>query len=292
MPTVALEPRYFDRMGTSLGDKARMVLPHLRGPRVLDVGAGGGELTAAIAGAGFQASALDAAPDAIARLTALGGLHEVRRGYAEQAPQLFSEPFDSIVVSALMHEVYSYGTSPETETPLLGYDAVALTLTRFRESLHDGGRLIIRDGIMPDRPLEPATVAGLAAADVEALQDYLRRSPHQRLRALHLTGQTLTGQTMTGTRHAIAEFLFTLTWGIETFPREALERYQLFTLAGYSDYVGDRGFDLVHSEAVTQRGYVEALAHLSVTSGNRPWFPATNGLWVFEKRAGSRELEP
>jgi len=279
MPTVALEPRYFDRMGSSLGDKARMVLPHLRGPRVLDVGAGGGELTAAIAGAGFQASALDAAPDAIARLNGLGGLHEVRRGYAEQVPQLFSEPFDTIVVSALMHEVYSYGTSPETNKPLLGYDAVSLTLTRFRESLRDGGRLIIRDGVMPDRPLAPATVEGLSPMDIEAFHDYQLRSPHPLLRALNLSGQSLTG-----TRHAIAEFLFTLTWGIETFPREALERYQLFTLAGYSDYAADRGFDLVHREAVTQRGYVDALSRLDVTSEGRSWFPATNGLWVFGQR--------
>lgn len=287
MPTIALEPRYFDRMGSSLGDKARMVLPHLRGPRVLDVGAGGGELTAAIAAAGFRASALDAAPDAIARLNGLGGLHEVRRGYAEQVPQLFSEPFDTVVVSALMHEVYSYGTSPETDAPLLGYDAVSLTLARFRDSLCDRGRLIIRDGVMPDRPLEPAGVEGLSAPDIAALHDYQRRSPHALLRALHLRGRTLTG-----TRHAIAEFLFTLTWGIETFPREALERYQLFTLAGYSDYAGDRGFDLVHSESVTQRGYVHALSHLDVTSGDRPWFPATNGLWVFEKRATPHPVLP
>ena len=115
--------------------------------------------------------------------------------------------------------------------------------------------------------------------DIVALHDYLRRSPHPMLQALHLCGHTVTG-----TRHAIAEFLFTLTWGIETFPREALERYQLFTLAGYSDDAADRGFDLVHSESVTQRGYVDALSHLDVTSGGRPWFPATNGLWVFEKR--------
>jgi SAM-dependent methyltransferase len=279
MPTVALEPRYFARMGSALGDKARMVLPHLRGPQVLDVGAGGGELTAEIARAGFRASALDAAPDAITRLTALGLLHEVRQGYAEQVPQLFEEPFDTIVVSALLHEVYSYGTSPEADEPLLGYDALALTLTRFRESLRDRGRLIIRDGIMPDRPLEPATVDGLSAQDLEAVHDYLRRSPHERLRVLHLRGRSLTG-----TRHAIAQFLFTLTWGIETFPREALERYQLFTLAGYREYADNLGFDLLHSEAVTQQGYLDALAHLEVTSDDRAWFPATNGLWVFEKR--------
>lgn len=280
MPTVELEPRYFERMGRALGDKARMVLPYLLGPRVLDVGAGGGELTRAIAEAGFGVSALDAAPDAIARLTALGTLDEVRRGYAEQVPELFPDPFDSIVVSAVLHEVYSYGTSPETLPPLRGFGALALTLTRFRASLRDGGRLIIRDGVMPDRPLEPATVDGLSVGDIEAYHDYLRRSPHGALRALHLHGRSVTG-----TRHAVAEFLCTLTWGIETFPREALERYQLFTRAGYGAYAGDLGFDVLHSEVVTQPGYVDALARLTVTSDDRPWFPATNGLWVFERRA-------
>jgi SAM-dependent methyltransferase len=282
MPTVELEPRYFERMGGALGEKARMVLPHLLGPRVLDVGAGGGELTRAVAEAGFRVSALDAAPDAIARLSALGTLDDVRRGYAEQVPQLFPDPFDSIVVSAVLHEVYSYGTSPETEIPLRGFDALALTLTRFREGLRDGGRLIVRDGVMPDRPLESATVDGLSVGDVEAFHDYLRRSPHAALRALRLHGRSVTG-----TRHAVAEFLFTLTWGIETFPREAQERYQLFTLAGYGAYAGNLGFDLLHSEVVTQPGYVDALARLGVTSDDRPWFPATNGLWVFERRASA-----
>lgn len=279
MPTVELEPRYFDRMGTSLGDKARMVLPHLRGPAVLDVGAGGGELSAAIAAAGFHTSALDAAPDAIARLTALGVLAEVRQGYAEQVPELFREPFDTIVASALLHEVYSYGTSPASGVPLLGKEAVGLTVARFRASLRDRGRLIIRDGVTPDRPLAPAVVRGMTPADVEAFHDYRRRSPHPQLRALHLSGRSLTG-----TRHAIAEFLFTLTWGIETFPREALEQYQLFTLGGYARFADKLGFDCLHREEVTQQGYLDALGHLDITSADEPWFPATNALWVFEKR--------
>lgn len=285
MPTVELEPRYFERMGSALGDKARMVLPHLRGPSVLDVGAGGGELSAAIAAAGFRTSALDAAPDAISRLTALGTLAEVRQGYAEQVPQLFREPFDTIVASALLHEVYSYGTSPASGPPLLGTEAVRHTVARFRASLGDRGRLIIRDGVRPPRPVEPAVVHGLTPADVDAVHDYLRRSPHPQLQALQLSGRSLTG-----TRHAIAEFLFTLTWGIETFPREALEQYQLFTLGGYVRFAESLGFDCLHREEVTQQGYVDALAHLEISSGDEPWFPATNALWVFEKRvtAGPR----
>src|SRR5690606_14556864 len=105
-----LEPRYFERMAASLGDKAR-ILPWVNGHRVLDVGAGGGELALAIAGLGAEVWALDPSPDSLARLRRTGRLH-VLEGLADEVATLVRDiRFDVIVCSAVLHEVYSYGTS-------------------------------------------------------------------------------------------------------------------------------------------------------------------------------------
>lgn len=264
-----LEPRYFQRMAASIGEKAR-ILPWLAGDRILDVGAGGGELASAMADTGRHVWALDAADNSLTRLRHRPGVH-VLRGFADEIGQRVARgfTFDTIVCSAVMHEVYSYGTS----TGSAGYTAVRETVAALREVLTPGGRLIIRDGVMPVRPRDPAMVT---VPDDELVSDYLALSPHPELR-LHRTGV----RTWTGTRHAVAEMLFTVTWGRESLHREALERYQLYTLDDYRTALA--GFTARHADAVIQPGYRDALRDYGVFDGGDPWFPATNGLWVFDK---------
>ena len=158
-----LEARYFERMASSLGDKARM-LPFLTGRTVLDVGAGGGELAEAIAATGRGVIAFDMNPDAVARLRANPAVATVRYGRADEAPQLHGGLVDTIVCSAVMHEVYSYGSSiGQQRRPALDE-----TMAGLISMLRPGGRLIIRDGVMPEQLDEPATLTTTDPAAVDA----------------------------------------------------------------------------------------------------------------------------
>ena len=74
----------------------------------------------------------------------------------------------------------------------------------------------------------------------------------------------------------------------EGLPREALERYELFGAEEYAAVLAPHGFRVIHNEVVTQPGYVQALQDYSIESVDaggdwEPWFPPTNGLWVFER---------
>lgn len=267
----ALESRYFDRMASSFGDKARM-LPWIVGTTVLDVGAGGGDLSEAIAATGRDVIALDMNADAVERLIAHPEIIGVLQGRADEAPELYGRPVDTIVCSAVMHEVYSYGSSTGQQLR----PALDETMTALISMLRPGGRLIIRDGVMPERPDAPAT---LTTTDPAAVDAYLTGSPHPEL-ALRKTGD----HQFAGTRHAVAEAMFTITWGPENFWREAWERYQLFTEASYAAYGETFGLRCLHHSTVTQPGYVTALAHITATDADGTvWFPATNGLWVWER---------
>jgi len=268
-----LEERYFEQMASSLGDKARL-LPFIVGERVLDVGAGGGGLAEAIAARGHRVTVLDNTADSLQRLRRAGISLEVLEGYADQIGHLGAGTFDTIVLSSVMHEVYSYGAS----TGELGYAAVSRTLAELRQALRPGGRLIIRDGVLPPDWLAAATVR---VPDDELVAEYLELSPHPELR-LDRNGSRL----WSGTKHAVGEMLLTVTWGAECLPREALERFQLYTADGYVTELAP-AFDLVHVSAVTQPGYREQLAGYDARDAlNMPWFPATNGLWVFQLRLG------
>jgi SAM-dependent methyltransferase len=270
---VKLEPRYFDRMATGLGDKARM-LPFLLPGRLLDVGSGGGELASSLASvAGIEVTALDMHPDSVARLRARPELAAVVEAMADQAPALLPPAsFDTIVCCSVLHEVYSYGSS----TALTRFDALDETMAGLVSLLRIGGRLVIRDGVMPAHPAQPASVS---TDDPAVFDHYLALSPHPEL-ALEREGDTFHG-----TRHTVSEAVFTVGWGESSLAREALERFELFTLDGYTAYAEGFGLRMLHASSVTQPGYLSALAALDIRSNGEQWFPETNALWVFERTA-------
>lgn len=276
----SLEPRYFERMAASLGDKSR-ILEWVKPGRVLDIGAGGGELSSALAGLdGCRVVAVESFKDSAEALRLRPELEDVQWLRADEiSPRL--GVFDTVVCSSVLHEVYSYG-SPR------GFGALDAAFTAIVSVLRPGGRLIIRDGVVPDDQYE---LASLLVPDPAIVKQYLALCPHQEL-ALHWDGERFWG-----TKHAVAEAMLTITWGVETFHREAQERYQLFTAANYGRYAALFGFEVCHFDAVTQPGYVAALAEVAAFDprGDR-WFPETNGLWVFDLvgsgvRAAHRQIE-
>lgn len=267
----ALEDRYFDRMASSIGDKAR-ILEWVKPGHAIDVGAGGGEFTRTLAALpGVEATAIDLAPESLERLEAAGDFAAAFGVAGSSTERLTPASADTVVFNAILHEVYSY--SPARQ------QAVDNALDQADRTLGRGGRIVIRDGVMPEGPELPAR---FRAPDDALVTDYLARSPHPELRLERR------GEWWTGTRHAVSEALLTLTWGPDSLPREAQERFELSGVDDYPTRLARRGFRTLHREVVTQPGYVTALSTYTVESldaGGRwaAWFPPTNALWVFER---------
>lgn len=267
----ALEPRYFARMASALGDKAR-ILPHVRPGHVIDAGAGGGELAGMLAQLpDVTVTALDLAEESLARLRDGGRFAVRQRELGSDTDALTAEPASTIVFSAVLHEVFSYARDPWT--------ALERALGQARATLAPGGVVIVRDGVMPDRPGEPAELRG---SDAALLDRYLALSPYAETRL-----ELVRPGVWSGTRHAVSEALCTLTWGADSLPREALERFQLATLDGYAELLERAGLRVIHREATTQPGYREHLraAGWSASGPDGDWFPPTTGLWVAEADA-------
>lgn len=265
------EARYYERMAQSLGDKER-ILPFLTKGTVLDVGAGGGDLAAVMATKGHDVVAVDNDPDAYRRLTTLPGVSPVL-AHVDELSGIFPEQyFDNLVLCAVVHEIFSY------DQPSPSFESLEITLRDLVSLVKPGGRIIIRDGIMPSNP------AGLARikAPIDVVQQYNAMTPFEYLRLRPHSEADWWWRS----RHAVAEFAFTWTWGQENFHRETKERYQLFTTDGYQRFGPFKDYWLVHHSAVIQGGYYQRLAGtMQALEHNRwsDWFPATNALWVWEK---------
>lgn len=282
----AVANEYFDQMASALGDKARLA-DHLVPGTVTDIGAGGGEL------AGYMASrphidhvwAADISPQSLERLRtayrADDGLTVVEGSFAA-AFDAAGGQVDNIMLSSVLHEVYSYaeGDSRRKVERILG------ALGSCVRALRPGGRLIIRDGIKPVRDRIDIAIDGPGVW--EMVKAYGESSPE----GCHLeeTARVGSRSELVLTADLAAEFLLTATWGADHLHREGSEHY---TWAGRDTYrtfveaIGPLRCELIHYEAYTQNGYREALSDWTITDAETgsPWFPRTNAVWVFEKEA-------
>lgn len=269
MNGLTLEERYFQRMASSLGDKAR-ILPWIRPEHVVDAGAGGGELSMMMRDVGLRVTALDADDESVRRLRAISGIdvRQVVLGLSSSAWDV--PPADTVVFCSILHEVYSYAPLDHRQTAWL------TALRSASETLSVGGRLIVRDGVMPDSPNERAS---FSCPDDELVREYLSLSigGFDSLR-LERDGR------WHGTRAAVAEALFSLVWGRNTLRREAQERYGVATLAGVTSTVSAMGLQPLHCESYIQPGYRQHLGGYDIRPRGARWFPDTNALWVFQKR--------
>ncbi|WP_146080205.1 methyltransferase domain-containing protein [Pseudoclavibacter sp. RFBG4] len=275
-----LEERYFRRMAAAVDEKTQLT-DWLRGGRVLDIGAGGGELAARIAVLPDieETIALDDSADAIAHLQQVPGI-TVRSGSADQLEVLGLRDLDGIVMSSVLHEIASYGPNgPEN-----GRQAIMANLAIIAKALRPGGVLVIRDFVTPARPDRLTTLVSPGDDGDDLLSAYLEGVPLPELTRLESLGE----HRFVGTARVVTEALLTVNWGAESLARETQEQYCQFELEELVDVVEALGAGLtpVHREAWVQPGYRQHLAAWSVLEQDgTPWFPKTKALWVFEKAA-------
>jgi SAM-dependent methyltransferase len=298
---VANEELYLAHMNGARNDKQRM-LDHVRPGHIAEVGPGGGIvldlLEEAYPGStilGVDASAM--VIEALRRRRAAEGRRwSVRHADAFRLPEIVGEgALDTVVYCSVLHEIYSYvehpgdGGAPPARFRL---ESVRDLLRASYRALKPGGRLVIRDGVMPEpavREIEflasdAAEFFALFAAQFEGRAVRFERAGERRIRLDSADAM---------------EFLYTYIWGPESFPYEVREQYGVLRYAEYRDAVltwlgADGGPAPVaiplppEQASYVQGGYRRGLAgrvRLTDADGRDVDLPPSNALWVFEKPA-------
>jgi len=280
---VANEASYLSSMNAARSDKARM-LDHVRPGRIVEVGPGGGVVLDLLEERfpDSEIIGLDLSREVIAALQARRA-RDHRRWQLVEA-DAFALPehgqFDSIIYCSVLHEIYSY------VEPRFSLDSVRDLLRASWRALAPGGRLVIRDGVAPPPGLR--RVRFLAADGREFFELFAAQ-----FEGLRLTWRDLLDGRVELDAHQAMEFLYTYTWGPDSFPYEVREQYGILSYDQYAAAIlewlpGARLVPLPAGHAhYLQQGYVDALApKIELTDElDRPVpFPDSNCLIVVEKR--------
>lgn len=270
---------YYERMASSIGDKARMI-PFLKGQNILEIGFGGGELLDILETNHFNAHGIDASEVSVSKVADRPYAENIVEAYADEILTHWKpETFDAVLLSSILHEVYSYGNRNGHGRHSLG--AVEETFDAINASLKTGGRIIIRDGVKSSNWSQPVILTMLNG-DSQGVKNYLELQPFSDL-SMEQVGPDI----WAGNLQSVQEFAYTYTWGEQALPRESQELFGIMTLKEYADLLEKHGFHVIHAEEYVQQGYVDALSpKLSITTpeGEAVPFPSTNAVWVAEKK--------
>lgn len=224
------EAAYLASMNAAKHDKERM-LDYVRPGRIVEVGPGGGVVLDLLE-ARFPAAEIigvDLSREAITALEAhaRAGDHRWRvvLGAAEALPELVGAgSVDTVVFCSILHEVYSYTERGGTKFHL---ESVRDVVRAAWTTLAPGGRIVIRDGVMP--PPGTRRIRFIAEDARETFDLFVAQVEGRAIRHRDLA----TDRVELSAADAM-EFLYTYTWGPASFPYEVRELYGILP---YDDYV-------------------------------------------------------
>lgn len=242
-------------------DHKRVISDYATGTLMLDIGAGGGVMLDILSEDHPEAEVvgIDVSTNVIEELNRRKN-RENKRWQVKQADALELKDYydpgsvDTIVFSSILHEMFSY-------IPYKGkkfnHEVIIQALKSSFEVLNNGGRIIIRDGIMT----EPNDMRYLKFKDKKGREFFRRYVKDFKGREIAYDVED-DGNIKLAVNDAM-EFLYTYTWGEEAYPHEVQEQFGYFTPSEFKkaieEALGDKA-RIVAFKHYLQDGYEEFLS--------------------------------
>ena len=275
------ESKYLETMNDTGASTKNSIIDYTVGDRVVDVGSGGGVLLdlleshfpeKEIIGTDISENVIE-----VLRSKKKSEGHKwtvLRHNFVDG---VFPEKADSIIFSSILHEVFSY---TETDAGRFQIESVKKALRNAYDSLRPGGRIIIRDGVRTGGN----NTLSVTFKDPEGLsffrnfvQDFKGLSDIEDKR-IQIDEDT---QTVSGVTDYMREFLYTYTWGRQSYAHEVQEQFGYFTIEEFREFFESIGAKLIRCEAFLEPGYP---LHLSPKVSLTPdRYPDSNCIVVAEK---------
>lgn len=160
---------------------------------------------------------------------------------------------DTIIFSSILHEIFSFAS------PRYNLMTVKMALMNAYRSLKPGGRIIIRDGVKTgtnqrvilNMNKEDKSFWKSFVQDFKGLPDYDRNDI--------VEDEDDLGFFVTADIDYIREFLFTFTWGPDSYPQEVQEQFGYMTLSEIKSFAIEMGAKIIKAEGYLEPGYTDNL---------------------------------
>ena len=283
------EEKYLKTMNETANSTKDSIIDYVEGKTVVDVGSGGGVLLdrlekkypeKTIIGTDISSNVIEVLNQ---KKSKEGHNWKVLvHNFVEGG---FPEKIDNVIFSSILHEIYSYN---ETEHGCFEIESVKNALRNAYESLNENGRIIIRDGIKTEGHAA-RRIRFTDASGLEFFENYVRDFKGLK----ELTDEEKVASVdrenleVSGDINFIREFMYTYTWGIQSYPHEVKEQFGYFTLREYVEFFENLGAEILFAKEFLEPGYPDHLGKqltLMDESGAEVEFPASNCILVVKKR--------
>lgn len=251
---------YLKTMNDSLSKKAK-ILEYIKGKSILDVGPGGGALMDLILDnrPDVDVFGIDISTNVIEELSRKKELEnkkwDVIKGDALELSAYFeSGKVDTIIYSSIIHELFSYISFNGQK---FNYDTIKTSLKSAYDILPVGGRIIIRDGIMTEDKNLKRIIKFKNKEDINILDRYCSDFEGRKI-----SYQKISDDEVMMLVNDAMEFLFTYTWGENSYSLEVKEQFGYFTPNEYTKFLNDifdNKCEIVECLHFLQDGYEEHL---------------------------------
>ncbi len=250
---------YLNTMNNSLNQKA-IILDYIVGNSVLDVGPGGGALLDLIEKKipNSDIKGIDLSENVINELTKKklkeGHMWNIIKGDALNLTKYFANnSIDTIIFSSIIHELYSYISYNGKK---FNKDIIKVALNEAYSILSINGRIIIRDGIMSSPVNSYRIIEFNDKEDIKKLDRYIND-----FKGRKITYEKISDNKVKMLINDAMEFLYTYTWGEESYPLEVQEQFGYFTLDEYITFIKENlpNAKIIESKSYLQKGYEENL---------------------------------
>ena len=246
---------YLQTMNSAVKDKS-IILDYIVGKKVLDVGPGGGVMLDLIEKTNplLDVCGIDLSQNVIDKLSKkkIDENHNwnIIKGDALNLSNYFKDnEIDTIIYSSIIHELYSY---IEYNGKKFNKDTIKQSLKEAYKILSVGGRIIIRDGIMSEPINQYRIIEFNNPEDLNILKRYCNDFQGREVKY-----EKINKNTVKMLINDAMEFLYTYTWGEQSYPLEVKEQFGYFTVSEYVDFIKENlpNCKIIESKSFLQNGY-------------------------------------